>query len=134
MFSRARIAKGFMPLGILAILLLFPTKAFSYSQAESQQNAVTTNHHGSDDDQDLAYRNAMKAFMNLAALNIPGAISKGYEAYGNYTNSEKLDDLEARTKHLRNNMDSAGGSIIGATSGVSGSACESKDSGVSGTV
>lgn len=135
--SQAR-STYFWPSVALACALAFSTFASAadpLTQAGAQDLAKRTNRQGSDDDQDLAYRNAMKAFMNLAALNIPGAISKGYEAYGNYINSEKFDDLEARTKALKGDMTSAGlgpafknaMSMMAASKGADG-----PDSGVSG--
>ncbi|MGE3263021.1 MAG: hypothetical protein AB7K68_14665 [Bacteriovoracia bacterium] len=117
----------------LGLGLVFSPLAFAISQADAQHTASTTNRRGSDDDQDEAYRNAMKAFMNLAALNIPGAISKGYEAYGNYINSEKLDDLEAKTKRLKGLMTSADtAGLLSGVTGAKGLAANDKDSGVSG--
>lgn len=117
----------------LGLTLVFSHQAFAISQADAQHTASTTNRRGSDDDQDEAYRNAMKAFMNLAALNIPGAISKGYEAYGNYINSEKLDDLEAKTKRLKGLMTSADtAGLLSGVTGAKGLAANDKDSGVSG--
>ena len=80
--------------------------AETQTQAGAQNSAANVNHKGSDDDMEEANKNVMKAIMHAAALNIPGAFAKGYEAYGNYTNSEKLDDLEAKTKNLRNSMES----------------------------
>lgn len=107
-FRTIRIAMGF---GALALLVGAPS-AYALESTVDQQNAqhlnAYTNAKGSDDSIDEATRNAMKAFMNLAALNIPGAISKGYQAYGNYLNSEKMDDLEARSKVNRNIMSSVG--------------------------
>ena len=50
----------------------------------------------------------MVAIMNLSALNIPGAFSNGYKAYGQYLNSEKLDDMEAHAKQNKGGLASMG--------------------------
>lgn len=133
--SRARITFLLHCLVVGAVAVPVRAAADAVTQAGSQQNAANVNHQGSDDDMDEATRNAMKAFMNLAALNIPGAISKGYEAYGNYINSEKLDDLEARTKKLKNTMTSitASGALNGGSLANAGAIADRKASGVTGT-
>ena len=110
-------------MGLSALPFLIVPPAFALESTVDQKNAqhlnAFTNAKGSDDSIDEATRNAMKAFMNLAALNIPGAISKGYQAYGNYLNSEKMDDLEARSKVNRNIMSSIG-SGMGPGGGATG--------------
>lgn len=102
-----------------ALLLCFPpSPAHAYDQAEAQKTAAKTNNTGSDDSMEAATTSAMTAMMNLAALNIPGAFSNGYKAYGQYINSEKLDDLEAKTLSRKNIMGSVAGGTRGAPSSV----------------
>ena len=61
--------------------------------------------------------------MSLASLNIPGAFHYGYTAYGQYNNSQELDDLKARTNSLKNSMASNGAKPLGTdNSGISGGA------------
>ncbi|MGZ3712832.1 MAG: hypothetical protein ACXVBE_13800 [Bdellovibrionota bacterium] len=117
------------------LLLAAPGPAFAdTTQASSQGTAADTNHKGSDNDIDEATSNGMQALMNLSALNIPGAFSKGYEAYGNYINSTKLDDLEAKTKKLKGTMVSVGQGPVTGTSNASTPNVADADSGVSGTM
>ncbi|RZA05510.1 MAG: hypothetical protein EOP11_12665 [Proteobacteria bacterium] len=111
-----------------------PVAAQELTQQNSQHQNASTNAHGSDDSIDEATNNAMKAFMNLAALNIPGAISKGYQAYGNYLNSEKMDDLEARSKVNRGSMSSIVNGLANAGKGAGAGLGNGNSSGVSGKV
>ena len=104
------------------------------TQQSSQHQNAFTNAKGSDDSIDEATNNAMKAFMNLAALNIPGAISKGYQAYGNYLNSEKMDDLEARSKANRGSMNSIVNGLMNAGQGAGAGMGSGASSGISGKV
>jgi hypothetical protein len=111
-----------------------PAVPTELNQQNAQHQNAFTNAVGSDDSIDEATNNAMKAFMNLAALNIPGAISKGYQAYGNYLNSEKMDDLEARSKANRGSMTSIVNNIMSAGQSKGASGGEGNQSGVSGKV
>ncbi|RYZ99682.1 MAG: hypothetical protein EOP11_19200, partial [Proteobacteria bacterium] len=111
-----------------------PVAAQELTQQNSQHQNAFTNSRGSDDSIDEATSNAMKAFMNLAALNIPGAISKGYQAYGNYLNSEKMDDLEARSKVNRGSMASIVNGLANSGKGAGAGSGSGNSSGVSGKV
>ncbi|MCO5142530.1 MAG: hypothetical protein M9962_05515 [Oligoflexia bacterium] len=77
-------------------------------QSTAQINNANLNFGASDDSMEAATNSAMKAVMNVAALNIPGAIYNGYKGYSEYTNSERLDELELKNKYLRNKMRSNG--------------------------
>lgn len=121
-------------IGSLGFALLFSAPAAAeVNQATAQGNAANVNHRGSDDDLDEATTNGMQALMNLASLNIPGAFSKGYEAYGNYINSQKLDELEAKTKNLKNSMTSVTAGAVGANDKNKGVAGVDSRSEVTGT-
>jgi hypothetical protein len=78
------------------------------------------NNHASDDSLKASSTSAMVAIMNLSALNIPGAFSNGYKAYGQYLNSEKLDDMEAHAKENKGRLASmgAGGAASQSTEGA----------------
>lgn len=119
---------------LLALLALPRPAAADTTQANSQGTAAQTNHKGSDDDIDEATSNGVMALMNLAALNIPGAFAKGYEAYGNYLNSNKMDDLEAKTKALKGTMNSIGTDQASNLNGIQPNAAANANSEVSGTV
>lgn len=101
-----------------------PTVPGNLNQESAQNMNGFIHNRGSDDSVDECTRHAMMAFMNLAALNIPGAFSNGYHAYGNYINSEKMDDLESRSQRARGSMTSAaanGASLAGVGASSSGS-------------
>lgn len=85
------------------------------NQSTAQINTANLNNRGSDDSMESATNNAMKAVMDIASLNIPGAFYHGYKGYSEYTNSERLDDLEAKNKYLRNKMLSSGPGGVEAT-------------------
>lgn len=106
--------------------------AEDFNQASTQNKAAKVNNRGSDDSMEAATDSAMIAIMNAAALNIPGAFSWGYKGYGQYINSEKLDDLEARTLKLRGKMNSVGTSIVKSGGGGGGNGDDRKGSDVSG--
>ncbi len=94
---------------VAALMAAFPLRvAANLNQADAQKTAAIINNQGSNDSLQEATTSAMVAIMNLAALNIPGAFSNGYKAYGQYINSEKLDDLEARTLQRKNKLTSVG--------------------------
>jgi hypothetical protein len=86
------------------LLCLFCCPLLPYAQADTTQSgaensAAGLNHQGSDNSLQNSTTNAMAAVMNVAALNIPGAMSYGYKAYGQYLNSEKMDNSEYRSQH-----------------------------------
>lgn len=121
MFSHTAITKNSHKALIIALALLFTPLAkisFVYfssqsfaeeiNQASAQKTAENLNDRGSDDSLEAATTNGMTAIMNLAALNIGGAIHYGYKAYGEYNNSKELDKLKAQTNDLKNSMASNG--------------------------
>jgi hypothetical protein len=94
---------------IAAALLAFAcTPALGADQNQSQEDARRTHDNGSDDSLKGSYRNALHAVSNLYQLNIPGAITYGVKAYGQYRNSEKMDDLKERNQRNERRMSSAG--------------------------
>jgi hypothetical protein len=107
----------------LAVVLQFSPallQAEEFTQAGAQNTAANLNNRGSDDSLEASSNSAMVAIMNLAALNIPGAFSNGYRAYGQYINSEKLDDLEAKNLRRKSSMTSIGAGLVGGTNSSSG--------------
>src|SRR3989344_4380440 len=66
------------------------------SQMALQVEAAKLNDRASDLSMENATGFAMKAVMDLASLNIGGAIRNGVTSYGNCRNSESLDDLTDR--------------------------------------
>jgi hypothetical protein len=123
---------------IAAIFALFfllhgpQAKSEEFTQAGAQNTAAKLNNRGSDDSMEAATNSAMVAVMNLAALNIPGAFSNGYRAYGQYINSEKLDDLEAKTTRRKGSMASVGSGMVGSGNSSTGSSGNT-GGGISGT-
>lgn len=53
--------------------------------------AASVNANGSDLSLQSSNTSAMRAILNLADMNIKGAVTNGYHAYGQYRNSENLD-------------------------------------------
>lgn len=109
------------------------SQAEDFSQAGSQETASKLNNRGSDDSMQAATNSAMVAVMNLAALNIPGAFSNGYRAYGQYINSEKLDDLERKNQQRKGSMASIGHAPIGGSAGSSSGGGGKNGGGITGT-
>lgn len=102
------------------------------NQAEAQRLAERLNNRGSSDSIDAATTNGITALNNLASLNIPGAITFGYKAYGEYLNSNELDDLERKTAKNKNIMSSvAAGAVSNAD--TKAQAVNQSASGLSGT-
>jgi hypothetical protein len=121
------------PLALLFVFAFTPSATQgSETQAGAQNTAAIVNYVGSDDSMEAATVSAMTALMNLAALNIPGAFSFGYKAYGQYINSEKLDDLELRTLRNKGRMLSVGGMMVN-TAGLDNiGKAQDGESGISG--
>lgn len=117
------------------MILLSPSfsSAEDFSQAGAQDTASKLNNRGSDDSMQAATNSAMVAVMNLAALNIPGAFSNGYRAYGQYINSEKLDDLERKNLQRKGSMASIGQGMVGGSSGSAAGGNGKSGGGISGT-
>lgn len=100
------------------------------TQAQMQDEAAKLHNSGSDKSMESATNNAMKALMNLADKQIPTAVQNGYKAYGNYSNSEEMDQREAEAQANQASMRSlgAGGaskSTGSVTQGRSGAAATS---------
>lgn len=94
----------------LAALALFaaPFECLATDQTAAQEEARRLNNQGSDDSLDASYGNALQALGHFYSLNIPGAIQKGVKAYGQYKNSEELEDLRDKNKRLAGSMSSVG--------------------------
>ena len=106
----------------LSVLAL---KNYNYSNTEINQKdaggyASNNYWNGSGDSKDEGVRNGMRALNRLAALDIGGAIHYGYKGYGNYTNSQTMDDLDSATWKNKGSMDSLSGNLLSGTSGGSG--------------
>ncbi len=108
---------------LTGLFLLSPASATAeeFTQAGAQNTAANLNNRGSDDSLEASSNSAMVAIMNLAALNIPGAFSNGYRAYGQYINSEKLDELESKNLRRKNSMASLGAGMTGGANSSTGS-------------
>jgi hypothetical protein len=118
----------------LFLFLISPSsRSEEFTQAGAQNTAAKLNNRGSDDSMEAATNSAMVAVMNLAALNIPGAFSNGYRAYGQYINSEKLDDLELKTTRRKGSMSSVGYGMVGGGSNSGTGGNGKNGGGISGT-
>lgn len=113
----------------LCALIATPQNAFArdynYNKEMTQQDAMgygSNNYwNGSGDSKDEGVRNGMRAMGRLAALDIGGAIHYGYKGYGNYINSQKMDDLDSRAWKKKDVMNSiSNGFVSGSKSGGSG--------------
>lgn len=108
-------------LNTLALLLAFGAgTAAADDQLSSQQNASTTHNNGSNDSLNESYGNALTAVSNFFDMNIPGAVSYGLKAYGQYRNSNQMDDLRDKNNRLANSMASMASSSV--TGGADSSA------------
>lgn len=85
--------------------------AAEYTQEGAQKTSEELNNLASNNSLRAASNSAMMALMNLSALNIPGAFSNGYRAYGQYINSEKLDNMEAKAITNKGGMASLGSTV-----------------------
>lgn len=85
--------------------------AAEFTQEGAQKTSEELNNLASDNSLRAASSSAMMALMNLSALNIPGAFSNGYRAYGQYINSEKLDNMEAKAISNKGGMASIGSGV-----------------------
>lgn len=101
---------------LLCLVLAVPSAAHAaeFTQEGAQRTAEQLNHMASDDSLEASSNSAMMAIMNLSALNIPGAFSNGYRAYGQYINSEKLDNMEAKAISNKGAMASIGSAAASA--------------------
>jgi hypothetical protein len=89
-------SRAILSLTLLSLFFSSPSHSNALNQNAANEAAARTQRRGSDQSMVASNNSAMRAVMNLATLNIPGAFSNGYRAYGEYINSEKLDSLEAR--------------------------------------
>lgn len=94
-----------------------PAKDYDYSNKEiTQKNAggYSSNNYwnGSGDSKDEGVRNAMRALNHLAALDIGGAFHYGYKGYGNYINSQRMDDLDSRSWKNKDALNSVNNGMI----------------------
>lgn len=94
--------------GLCLVVSVLPLAANGTDQTTAQQEARRLNDQGSDDSLEASYGNALHAVDNFFALNIPGAIKHGVKAYGQYRNSEKLENLRDKNKALAGSMSSVG--------------------------
>lgn len=98
-----------------AILLSFvlSARADISTQKGAQETAKAGNNTASDRSMHGATDHAMLALMNLASLNIGGAVMNGLTAYGHYNNSESLDELAAKNKVNAGSLSSLGNNVGG---------------------
>jgi hypothetical protein len=82
-----------------------------FSQLDAIAAAQMANKTGSDQSLQSSTTNAMTALMELANQNRTAAISKGYQAFGQYRNSGDLDGLRLRNAISALKMDSIGNYI-----------------------
>jgi hypothetical protein len=100
--------------------LLAPSAAEALDQTAAQDEAKRIHDQGSDDSLHESYGNALHAVHNFFQLNLPGAVSYGLKAYGQYRNSNQLDALRDRNAHLAGSMASAGAPPSGASAVTGG--------------
>jgi hypothetical protein len=93
---------------VLAAMALLSAHAARADQTSAQQDAQKTHDGGSSDSLNSSYGNALSALGNFYELNIPGAVSNGVKAYGQYRNSQTMDDLRDRNQHLAGTMATVG--------------------------
>jgi hypothetical protein len=124
MYQGRNRARAITALAALALLLPGPAgaKNYDYSGTEINQKdaggyASNNYWNGSGDSKDEGVRNAMRALNHLAALDIGGAVHYGYKGYGNYINSQKMDDLDSAAWKSKGSMDSIGSPLLSGASG-----------------
>lgn len=104
--------------GVMLLLsFAFSLPAFSFDQSTAMTTTAEVQRQGSDESMQHSEMNAMTAVMNLATLNVPGAISHGYKAYGQYRNSKDLDSTADYNDANSANLSSGAGSSSKAASG-----------------
>jgi hypothetical protein len=87
---------------------------------------------GSGDSKTEGVNNAMRALNCLAALDIGGAFSYGYKGYGQYINSQRLDDLDSSAWKVKAALVSAGDSSMVSGSGIGSGASGGDSSSITG--
>ncbi len=119
----------------MGCLLLFPcvVKADSVDQTDAQKQVTSQNNNGSHGTMNEATDSVVIALMELSALNIPGAISNGYDAYGHYLNHKQLSKLQNQTSDNANSMGSIDGSGMALKSAsTTGTGASTSNSGITG--
>ncbi|MGZ3652638.1 MAG: hypothetical protein ACXVB9_09070 [Bdellovibrionota bacterium] len=81
---------------------------YDFSQMDALAAAQRINKSGSDQSMQASTTSAMTALMKLANADTTGAISKGYQAFGQYRNSGDLDGLRLKNSITALKMDSIG--------------------------
>jgi hypothetical protein len=128
--KRNRLGFGCRHAALAAALCLFghsaAAKNYDYSGTEINQMdaggyASNNFYNGSGDSKDEGVRNGMRALNHLAALDIGGAIHYGYKGYGNYINSQSMDDLDNNSWKNKGAMNSLAQGPLSGTSGTSNS-------------
>lgn len=124
--KRSRLGLGCRHAALVAAFVLMASSAsaknYDYSGTEINQKdaggyASNNYYNGSGDSKDEGVRNGMRALNHLAALDIGGAIHYGYKGYGNYINSQSMDNLDSASWKNKGAMDSL---VTGPISGTSG--------------
>jgi hypothetical protein len=128
--KRNRLGFGCQHAALVASLCLLAQSAtaknYDYSSTEINQMdaggyASNNFYNGSGDSKDEGVRNGMRALNHLAALDIGGAIHYGYKGYGNYINSQSMDDLDSNAWKNKGAMTSLAQGPLSGTSGTSNS-------------
>jgi hypothetical protein len=119
---------GAKSIALLTALLWAPSssaKNYDYSHYDINQKdaggyASNNYWNGSGDSKDEGVRNAYRALNRLASLDIGGAIHYGYKGYGNYINSQRMDDLDTLSWKNKGSMDSYAAAPVSGRSTVTG--------------
>jgi hypothetical protein len=93
---------------VLAAGFACPAMAGDKTQLDLLADSQKVNKSGSDQSMQDSTTNAMTALMKLAGADRPGAISKGYQAFGQYRNSGDMDGLRLKTSITALKMDTMG--------------------------
>jgi len=93
---------------LLALLSSGAAEGNDFSQMDALAAANKINKSGSDQSMQASTTSAMTALMKLANADTTGAISKGYQAFGQYRNSGDLDGLRLKNSITALKMDSIG--------------------------
>lgn len=117
--------KGYRGVAMLLLALAAPAHAKNYDYGSTEINqkdaggyASNNYYNGSGDSKDEGVRNGMRALNRLASLDIGGAIHYGYKGYGNYINSQRMDDLDTNSWRAKNSLNSVENNMI--TGGAGG--------------
>jgi hypothetical protein len=100
-----------MRIALAALLAAGPAFAGDKSQIDLLADALRVNKIGSDQSMQDSTTNAMTALMKLAKADRTGAISKGYQAFGQYRNSGDLDGMRLKTSINALKLDTMGNYI-----------------------